>query len=102
MLVEVIQQHNADIHQMKESLKSMMGIIDLMAKHYPGLLQLQMSEYKDMFEDRATIITNAIQHLHYRTPVLFLLIPDKMEIMHNAVTKSFYNQAKTFILLLAL
>jgi hypothetical protein len=40
MLVPVMQQHDADIHHMKESLKSIVDIIDLMAKYNTGLLQL--------------------------------------------------------------
>jgi hypothetical protein len=44
VLVQVTQQQDTDIHQMKESLKSIKDVIDLMAKYNPGLLQLQISE----------------------------------------------------------
>jgi hypothetical protein len=60
MLICVTQQHNTDIHDMKESLKSIVEVIDCMAKYNPGLLQLQISEQLDMFENRVTIITNAL------------------------------------------
>ncbi len=44
MLVRVTQQHDVDIRQMKESLASIVAIIDLMAEYNPGLIQLQISE----------------------------------------------------------
>jgi hypothetical protein len=80
---------------MREGLKSIVDVIDLMAKYNPGLLQLQISEQLDLFQDRVTIITNAIQQLHHHR----LAVDLKMEIMHNAVTKiahdeDFHNQAE--------
>jgi hypothetical protein len=75
MLVNVTQQHNMDIQQMRESPKSIMDFIDLMAEYNPGLLQLQISEQLDLFEDRVTIITNAIQQLHHRRLAVDLLSP---------------------------
>ena len=65
MLVRVTQQHDNDINQMKQDLKSIMDVIDLMAEYNPGLLQQQISEQLDMFEDRVTVITNTIQQLHH-------------------------------------
>jgi hypothetical protein len=51
-------------------------------------LQLQLSEQLEIFEDRVTIITNAIEQFHHSTLAVDLLLsPDQMEIMHNAVTK---------------
>ena len=99
MLVRVTQQHDKDIHEMRESLKSIVDVIDLMAEYNPGLLQLQISEQLDIFEDRVTIITNAIQQLHHRRLAIDLLTPDQMEIMHDAVNKiahdeGFHNQAE--------
>jgi hypothetical protein len=87
MLVRVTQQHDVDIQQMKDSLKSIVDVIDLMAEYNRGLIQLQISEQLDIFEDRVTIITNAIQQLHQRRLAVDLLFPDQMEIMHNALTK---------------
>jgi hypothetical protein len=70
-----------------------------MAKCNPGLFQFQMSEQIDMFEDRVTIITNALQQLHHHRLAVDLLTPDQMEIIHNAVTKiaqdeGFHHQAE--------
>jgi hypothetical protein len=62
-------------------------VIDLIAKYDPGLLQLQISEQLDIFEDRVTIITNAIQQLHHCRLAVDLLTPEQMEIMHNPETK---------------
>ena len=87
MLVRVTQQHNVNIWQMKENLKSIVDVIDLIAKNNPGLLHVQISEQLDIFEDRVTIITNAIQQLHHCRLAVDLLSPEQMEIMHNAVTK---------------
>ncbi len=64
-----------------------MDVIDRMADFNPGLLQLQISEQLDMFEDMVTIITNAIQQLNHCRLAEDLLTPEQMEIMHNAVTK---------------
>jgi hypothetical protein len=47
MLVRVIQQHNVDIRQMRESLTSIVNVIDLMAEYNPGLIQVQISEQLD-------------------------------------------------------
>ena len=85
MLVRVTQQHDVNIHQMKESLKSIVDVTDLMAEYNPGLLQLQISEQLDMFEDRVTIITNALQQLHHHKLAVDLLTTEQMEIVHNAV-----------------
>jgi transcription antitermination factor NusA-like protein len=60
MLVEMIQQHNVDIIQMKESLKSIVDVIYLMTEYHQGLLQLQISEELGIFVIMVTIITNAI------------------------------------------
>jgi hypothetical protein len=72
---------------MKKSLKWIVDIIDLIAKYNPGLLQIQISEQLDLFEDRVTIITKTIQQLHHCRIAVDLLSPDQMEIMHNAVKK---------------
>jgi hypothetical protein len=83
---------------MKESLASIVNVIDLMAEYNPGLIQLQISEQQDIFEDRVTIITNAIQQLHHRRLAVDLLTPKQMETMHQAVTniatnEGFHNKA---------
>jgi hypothetical protein len=83
MLVRVTQQHDVDIQQMKESLTSIIDVIDLMAEYNPGLVQLQISEQLDIFEDRVTIITNAVQQLYHRRLAVDLLSPEQMEIMHT-------------------
>ena len=99
MLVRVTQQHDKDIHQLKKSLKSIIDVIHLMSEYNPGLLQLQITEQLDIFEDRVTIITNTIQQLHHRRLAVDLLTPEQMEIMHEAVNKiaadeHFHNQAE--------
>ena len=99
MLVRVTQKHDNDINQMRQDLKSIVDVIDLMAEYNPGLLQQQISEQLDMFEDRVTVITNTIQQLHHRRLAVDLLSPDQMEIMHDAVNKiahaeGFHNQAE--------
>ncbi len=66
MLVLVTQQHDVDVRQMRESLESILDVIDLMAKYNLGFFWLQISEQLDIFEDRVIIITNAIQQLHHR------------------------------------
>jgi hypothetical protein len=66
MLVWVTQQHYVDIRQMKESLTLIIDIIDLMTEYNPGLIQVQISEQLDIFEDSITIITNTIQLHHLR------------------------------------
>jgi hypothetical protein len=38
MLVQLTQPHDVDIHQMKESPKSIMDIIILMAEYNPGII----------------------------------------------------------------
>jgi hypothetical protein len=70
-----------------------------MAEYNPELIQLQIYVQLDIFEDRVTIITNAIQQLHHCRLAVDLLSPDQMEIMHFAVTKiaqneDFQNQAE--------
>jgi hypothetical protein len=65
MLVCVTQQHDADIHQMKESLKSIVDVIDLMTEYNLGILQIQVTEHLEIFEDSITNITNAIWQLHH-------------------------------------
>jgi hypothetical protein len=50
ILGQIIQQHDVDIRQMKEGLKSIVDITDLMAVYNPGLLQLQISKQLDIFE----------------------------------------------------
>lgn len=84
---------------MKENLKSIIDVIYLMAEYNPELIQLQIYVQLDIFEDRVTIITNAIQQLHHCRLAVDLLSPDQMEIMHFAVTKiaqneDFQNQAE--------
>jgi hypothetical protein len=44
-------------------------------------------EQPDIFEERVTIITNAIQQLRHCRLAVDLLCPEQMEIMQNAVTK---------------
>jgi hypothetical protein len=70
-----------------------------MAEYNCGLIQLQISEQLDIFEDKVTIITNAIQQLHHRRLAIDLLTPKQMEIMHQAVSniaksENFYNKAE--------
>jgi hypothetical protein len=65
MLVRVTQKHDVDLRQMKENLKSIIDVIDLMAEYNPGLIQLQIYKQLDIFQDRVTIIKNAIQQLHH-------------------------------------
>jgi hypothetical protein len=72
---------------MSKSLRAIVKLIDLMAEYNPGLLQLKISEQKDIFEDRVTVITNTIQKLHHHRLAIDLLSPDQMEIMHKAVQK---------------
>jgi hypothetical protein len=84
---------------MKESLALIIDVIELMAEYNPRLIQLQISEQIDIFEDRVTKITNAIQQLHHHRLAVDLLSPEQMEIMHTAgssIAKSedFHNQAK--------
>jgi hypothetical protein len=98
MLVCVTQQHDVDLRQM-ESLASIVDVINLMAEYNPGLMQLQISEQLDIFEDRVTNITNAIQQLHHPRLAVDLLTPKQMTIMHQAVTniavsEGFHNKAE--------
>jgi hypothetical protein len=86
---------------MKESLASIVDVIDFMAEYDPGLIQLQISEQLDIFEDRVTIITNAFQQLHHHRLAVDLLTPKQMEIMHQAVSNiavsdGFHNKAEKF------
>jgi hypothetical protein len=97
MLVCDTQKHDNNKHQMKESLKSIVNMIDLMAEYNPGLLQLQISEQLDIFVGRVTIITNTIQQLYQYRLTIDLLTLDQMEILHSAVSKvaqeeDFHNQ----------
>jgi hypothetical protein len=87
MLVRVIQQHEKDIVQMNKSLRAIVKVIDLMAEYNPGLLQLQISEKLDIFENRETVRTNTIQQLHHHRLAIELLTREQMEIMHKAVQK---------------
>jgi hypothetical protein len=48
-----------------------------MAVYNPGLLQLQISEQLDLFEDKVTIFTNAVQQLHHCRLAVDLLSPEK-------------------------
>jgi hypothetical protein len=84
---------------MKESLALIIDVIDLMAEYNTGLIQLQISEQLDIFEDRVTFITNALQQLHHRRLAVDPLSPEQMEIMHTAVSniaksEDFHNQAE--------
>ena len=63
MLVQITQQHDKDINQMKQELKSIVDVIDSMAKYKPGLLQQQISKQLDMFEDQITVITSTTQQI---------------------------------------
>jgi hypothetical protein len=63
-----------------------------MAEYNPGLIKLQISEQLDNFEDRVTIITNAIEQLHYNRLAIYLLSPEQMEIRHTAATNIFKNE----------
>ena len=56
-----------------------------MAEYNPGILMMQIDEQLDKFEDRVTLITNAIQQLHHRRLAVDVLSPEQMEIMHNSV-----------------
>jgi hypothetical protein len=90
---------------MNENLNSIIDVIDLMAEYNPGLIQLQISDELDIFEDMVTIITNTVQQLHHRRLAVDLLSPEQKEIMHTAVTniaknEDFHNQAEKNILLL--
>jgi hypothetical protein len=68
---------------MKESLASIVDVIDLMAEYNPGLIQLKISEQLDIFEDRVTIITNAVQQLHHpRLAVDLLTLWEKYDILY--------------------
>jgi hypothetical protein len=49
-----------------------------MAEYNPGLIQLQIAEQLDIFEDRVRIITNAIQQLHHHRLAVDLLTPKPM------------------------
>jgi hypothetical protein len=98
MLVPVTQHHDVDIRQMKESLASIIDVIDLMAEYNLGLIQLQTSQL-DIIEDRVTIITNAIQQLHHRILAVDLLSLEQTRIMPTAVSniaksEDFHNQAE--------
>jgi hypothetical protein len=75
-----------DLQQMK-NLISIIDVIDLLAEFNPGLIQLQISEQLDNFEDRVTIITIDIQQLHHCRLAVYQRSPEQMEIMHTAVTK---------------
>jgi hypothetical protein len=44
MLVRVTNQHDKDIKNISDNMKSILGIIDLMAEYHPGLLMMQIGE----------------------------------------------------------
>jgi hypothetical protein len=78
-----------------------------MTKYNSGLLQLQISEQLNIFKDRVTIITNAIQQLHHCKLAVDLLSPYKMEIIHTTLTKieqdeDFHNQQKNYTIIIRL
>jgi hypothetical protein len=58
-----------------------------MAEYSLGLLtasNIRTTRY--IYEDRVTIITDAIQQLHHHRLAVDISSPDQMEIMHNEVT----------------
>ena len=65
MLVRVTQIHEADIKSIHMNMKAIMKVLDIMAEYNPGELRTQIDEQLDIFQDRITAITNAIQQLHH-------------------------------------
>ncbi len=66
MLVRVTKQHNKDIKNLSDNMKSIMDVIDLMAEYNSGLLMMQIGEQLEEFKDRVTVLVNAAQQLHHR------------------------------------
>ena len=62
-----------------------MDVIDLMAEYNPGLLTMQIGKQLDKFEDRVTVLVNAVQQLHHRRLAIDLQTPEQMAILHLAV-----------------
>ena len=56
-----------------------------MAEYNPAILMMRIEEQLDIFEDRVTLVTNAIQQLHHRRLAVDLLTPEQMEILHTSV-----------------
>ena len=85
MLVRVTETHSGQINDIHSTMKRIIEIVHYMAEYNPGILMMQIDEQLDKFEDRVTLITNAIQQLHHRRLAVDVLSPEQMEIMHNSV-----------------
>ena len=99
MLVCVSEKHNEQITDIHKTMGQIIEVVHLMAEYNPAILMMQIAEQLDIFEDRITATTNAIQQLHHRRLAVDLLSPEQMEIMHNsleavALQEGFHNQAE--------
>ena len=99
MLVRVTETHAGQINDIHSTMKRIIEIVHYMAEYNPGILMMQIDEQLEKFEDRVTLITNAIQQLHHRRLAVDVLSPEQMEIMHNSVEtialqEGFHNQVE--------
>ena len=97
-LVQVTRTHNEQINDIHRTMRQLIEIVHLMAEYNPTKLTQEIDEQIAIFEDRVTLITNAIQQLHHRRLAVDLLTPVQMEILHSnvnsvAILDGFHNQA---------
>jgi hypothetical protein len=65
-------------------MQAIIHIIGTMEEYNLGLHMMQIGKQRDKFEDRVTVIFNAVQQLHHRRLAIDLLTPEQMGILHLA------------------
>ena len=98
-LVRITETNSNHINDIHKTLRQMVDLVHAMAKFNPALIMMQIDEQIQIFQDRVTIVRNAIQQLHHRRLAVDLLEPEQMEILHSSVEAvaqeaGFHNQAK--------
>ena len=85
MLVRITSQNTNEIRQISNGMKQIMDTLEYMAKYNPAEIMMQLDEHLDVFRDRVTVLSNAVQQLHHRRLSIDLLSPEQMDVMHKAV-----------------
>jgi hypothetical protein len=83
MLVRITNQYDEDIKNLSDDMQAIMEVIYIVADYNPGLLMMRIGEQLDEFEDRVTVLVNAIQQLYHRRLAIDLLTLEQMTILHQ-------------------
>jgi hypothetical protein len=87
MLNRITNQRDEDIKNLSNTMQAIMEVMNIIAEYNSGLLIFQIGEPLDEFNDRVTVLVNAVQQLNHRRLAIYLLTPGQIA-TSNSSTKS--------------